>query len=85
MTEKKIALVKNEAIGRLAYEMGLHNWIILSKNAEQKQAQQIANTETCLSNISIVNLPVTCIGPIIDAAKTARLSDKPRSPSMGSI
>lgn len=34
MTEKKIALVKNESIGRLAYEMGLHHWIILSKNAE---------------------------------------------------
>ena len=31
MTEKKIALVKNEAIGRIAYEMGLHKWIILSK------------------------------------------------------
>jgi len=37
MTEKKIALVKNESIGRIAYEMGLHKWIILSKNAEQKQ------------------------------------------------
>ena len=29
MTEKKIALVKNEAIGKMAYEMGLHNWVIL--------------------------------------------------------
>jgi len=37
MTEKKIALVKNEAIGRLAYEMGLHKWFILSANAESKQ------------------------------------------------
>lgn len=37
MTEKKIALVKNEAIGKLAYEMGLHKWFILSKNAESKQ------------------------------------------------
>jgi dsRNA-specific ribonuclease len=36
MTEKKIALVKNEAIGRLAYEMGLHKWVILSKHAEEK-------------------------------------------------
>ena len=33
MTEKKIALVKNEAIGKLAYEMGLHQWYILSKHA----------------------------------------------------
>jgi dsRNA-specific ribonuclease len=37
MTEKKIALVKNEAIGKLAYEMGLHKWFILSTNAETKQ------------------------------------------------
>ena len=37
MTEKKIALVKNEAIGKLAYEIGLHKWFILSKNAESKQ------------------------------------------------
>ena len=29
MTEKKIALVKNEAIGRLALEMGLHIWYII--------------------------------------------------------
>ena len=33
MTEKKIAIVKNEAIGRIAYEMGLHKWLILSKHA----------------------------------------------------
>lgn len=36
MTEKKIALVKNESIGRIAYEMRLHKWIVLSKNAEEK-------------------------------------------------
>ena len=33
MTEKKIALVKNEHIGKLAYEMKLHKWFILSKHA----------------------------------------------------
>ena len=37
MTEKKIAIVKNEAIGRIAYEMGLHKWLILSKHAEEKK------------------------------------------------
>jgi dsRNA-specific ribonuclease len=37
MTEKKIAIVKNEAIGRVAYEMGLHKWVILSKHAEEKK------------------------------------------------
>ncbi len=36
MTEKKIALVKNEAIGRLAYEIGLNKWVVISKHAEQK-------------------------------------------------
>ena len=36
MTEKKIALVKNEHIGKLAYEMGLHEWYIISKYSEEK-------------------------------------------------
>jgi dsRNA-specific ribonuclease len=36
MTEKKIALVKNEAIGRLAYQLGLHHWMIISRHAEEK-------------------------------------------------
>lgn len=37
MTEKKIDIVKNEAIGKIALEMGLHKWLILSRNAEEKQ------------------------------------------------
>ena len=37
MTEKKIALVKNESIGRMAYEMGLNKWYIMSGNAEEKK------------------------------------------------
>jgi ribonuclease-3 len=36
MTEKKIAIVKNEHIGKLAYEIGLHNWYIISNHAEEK-------------------------------------------------
>jgi len=36
MTEKKIAIVKNESIGRIAYEMGLHKWLVISKHAEEK-------------------------------------------------
>jgi dsRNA-specific ribonuclease len=36
MTEKKIAIVKNEAIGKIALEMHLNNWLILSKHAEEK-------------------------------------------------
>ena len=39
MTEKKIALVKNEAIGKMAMEMGLHKWVVLSKHAETKQTR----------------------------------------------
>ncbi len=36
MTEKKIAIVKNEAIGRLAIELGLHKWYIVSRCEESK-------------------------------------------------
>lgn len=48
MTEKKIALVKNEAIGRIAYEMGLHRWVILSRNAEAKQTRVNLKKLGCL-------------------------------------
>lgn len=48
MTEKKIALVKNESIGRMVYEMGLHEWLIMSKNAEQKQTRTNLKKLGCL-------------------------------------
>ena len=48
MTEKKIALVKNEAIGKIAYEMGLHKWYILSKHAEGKQIRTNLKKLGCL-------------------------------------
>ena len=48
MTEKKIALVKNESIGKMAYEMGLHRWFILSKNAEAKQIRTNLKKLGCL-------------------------------------
>jgi len=48
MTEKKIALVKNEAIGRLALEMGLHKWFVLSSNAESKQIRTNLKKLGCL-------------------------------------
>jgi|UniRef100_A0A6C0DY37 dsRNA-specific ribonuclease len=48
MTEKKIALVKNEAIGKLAYEMGLHKWFILSANAESKNIRLNLKKLGCL-------------------------------------
>ena len=48
MTEKKIALVKNEAIGKMAMEMGLHKWFILSKHAELKQTRTNLKKLGCL-------------------------------------
>lgn len=48
MTEKKIALVKNEAIGRLAFEMGLHKWLIISKHAEEKKIRTNLKKLGCL-------------------------------------
>ena len=48
MTEKKIALVKNEHIGRLAYEMRLNKWLIMSRNAEEKKTRTNLKKLGCL-------------------------------------
>ena len=48
MTEKKIAIVKNEAIGKIALEMGLHRWLILSKHAEEKKIRTNLKKLGCL-------------------------------------
>jgi dsRNA-specific ribonuclease len=48
MTDTKIALVKNESIGRIAYEMGLHKWLILSKHAESKNTRTNLKKLGCL-------------------------------------
>ena len=48
MTDTKIALVKNESIGRIAYEMGLHKWLILSKHAEAKTTRTNLKKLGCL-------------------------------------
>ena len=48
MTEKKIAIVKNEAIGKIAYEMRLHKWLILSKHAEDKKLRTNLKKLGCL-------------------------------------
>ena len=48
MTEKKIALVKNESIGRMAYEMGLNKWYIMSQNAEEKKTRTNLKKLGCL-------------------------------------
>lgn len=48
MTEKKIALVKNESIGKMAQQMGLNKWFILSKHAELKQTRNNLKKLGCL-------------------------------------
>jgi len=48
MTEKKICLVKNDHIGKLAYKMGLHQYYILSKNAEDKKIRNNFKKLGCL-------------------------------------
>ena len=48
MTEKKIALVKNEHIGRLAYDMRLNKWLIMSKHAEEKKTRTNLKKLGCL-------------------------------------
>ncbi len=48
MTEKKIAIVKNEAIGKIAMEMKLNNWLILSKHSEDKKIRTNLKKIGCL-------------------------------------
>ena len=48
MTEKKIAVVKNESIGRLAYDMRLNKWLILSRHAEEKKIRTNLKKLGCL-------------------------------------
>ena len=48
MTEKKIALVKNEHIGKLAYELGLQKYFIISRHAEEKNIRNNLKKLGCL-------------------------------------
>jgi len=48
MTEKKIALVKNESIGKIAMDIGLNKWLILSKHAEDKKIRNNLKKLGCL-------------------------------------
>ena len=56
MTEKKIALVKNEHIGKLAYELKLHKWFIISKHAEEKNTRTNFKKLGCLFEAFIASL-----------------------------
>lgn len=48
MTEKKIAIVKNESIGRMSYEIGLHKWFIISRHSEEKKLRTNLKKLGCL-------------------------------------
>ena len=48
MTDTKIELVKNETIGRIAMEMGLHEWFMLSKHTESKNVRTNHKKLGCL-------------------------------------
>ena len=48
MTEKKIAIVKNEHIGNLARKMKLNKWLLLSRHAEEKNTRNKLKNLGCL-------------------------------------
>lgn len=48
MTEKKIAIVKNEHIGKLAYDMQINQWLLLSRHAEEKKTRTNLKKLGCL-------------------------------------
>lgn len=48
MTDTRISLIKNEHIGKIAYEMGLHKWFIISKHAEEKGIRTNVKKLGCL-------------------------------------
>ena len=60
MTEKKIALVKNESIGKIALEMGLHKWFVISKHAEQKHTRTNLRKLGCLFEAFLGALFLEC-------------------------
>jgi len=60
MTEKKIAVVKNETIGNIAYEMGLHKWFIISQYAEEKKMRTNLKKLGCLFEAFIGALFLDC-------------------------
>ena len=48
MTEKKIALVKNESIGSLALQIGLPEWYVISRHSEDKKIRSNLKKLGCL-------------------------------------
>ncbi len=48
MTTIKIAIVQNENIGKIAYAMGLHKWLLICKNLEENKFRTYYNKLGCL-------------------------------------
>ena len=48
MTDKKIAMVKNESIGKIVIEMGIQKWLVMSRNAEEKGLRNNIKKLGCL-------------------------------------
>lgn len=48
MTDTKIEMVKNETIGRIAMDLGLHEWFMMSKHTEQKNVRTNHKRLGCL-------------------------------------
>jgi dsRNA-specific ribonuclease len=48
MTDKKIAMVKNESIGKIVTEMGIQRWLVISRNAEEKGLRNNVKKLGCL-------------------------------------
>jgi dsRNA-specific ribonuclease len=48
MTDTKIEIVKNETVGRIAQEMGLQKWLMLSKHTETKNIRSNHKRLGCL-------------------------------------
>jgi len=48
LTDTKIALVQNKSIGKMALDMGLHKWLIMSKSAELKGTRTNLKRLGCL-------------------------------------
>ena len=48
MTDTKVEWVKNETIGRIAMELGLHKWFQIAKSSEQKNVRSNHKKLGCL-------------------------------------
>ena len=67
MTEKKIALVKNEHIGKLSLAMGLNKWFIISRHAEERNTRTNLKKLGCLLKHLLVPYSLTTTNTVYQA------------------